>query len=179
MTKRTQNRSLQHTIYKDSARGQALIALSSHPAVIASGLNTTQIRVEPITQKALDESYLWGGQATLYPWEDVPAWKSRDRKGFDLAIWFGIELCGLCYATPRKSTICIKVILLEGKPDETHPLKGLVAPLAIAAIDSYARMLGITEIEIEDPEHGAVDWYRKLGFEYDGAGRLVIAVNDL
>lgn len=102
---------------------------------------------------------------------------TKDRKGFDLALWYGSELCGLSYATPRRSSICIKVILLEGKPDPGHPLKGEVAALAFLVIEYYARMIKCTEIEIQDPEPLAVVWYQELGFSYTADGRLVIRVD--
>lgn len=49
----------------------------------------------------------------------------------------------------RQSSICIKIILLEGKPDRSHPLKGEVASLTLLAIDYYARMIKCTEIEVQ------------------------------
>ncbi|WP_339732339.1 HipA family kinase [uncultured Pseudomonas sp.] len=77
----------------------------------------------------------------------------------------------------RQSSICIKIILLEGKPDRSHPLKGEVASLTLLAIDYYARMIKCTEIEVQDPEPLAIPWYQELGFDYSADGRLVIQVN--
>lgn len=144
--------------------------------LLSKGLDPELIRYEPITQSALEQSYLWGSEASLYPWEDVPVWKNKDRNGFDISLWYGQELCGLCYASPKASAICIKVILLEGKPSESHPLKGEIAALVLIAISRYARMLGLSQIEIQDPAAGAVRWYKELGFDYDDQRRLVIAV---
>jgi hypothetical protein len=143
---------------------------------IELGLNPGLVRFESITKDAIEQSYLWGSEASLYPWEDVPIWKSRDKKHFDMSLWYGSILCGLCYATPRASAICIKVILLEGKPESEHPLRGQVATLSLLAISRYARILGLEEIEIEEPAAGAVPLYKELGFEFDADRRLVIAV---
>jgi hypothetical protein len=99
------------------------------------------VRLEPICADALAACSLWPAES-LYPWTDVAQWKLKDAKGFDLALWYGRELCGMCYATPRQSKINVKMILLQGKSREAHPLKGWVAPLALVAIDFYARMLG-------------------------------------
>ncbi|MEK2631405.1 hypothetical protein AAAC13_00735 [Pseudomonas aeruginosa] len=102
--------------------------IRGQPDLLREGIDPLQIRFEPITDEAIEASHLWGDDAELYRWEDVPSWKAKDRKGFDLSLWYGSELCGLCYATPRKSSICIKLILLEGNPDDSHPLKGKSHP---------------------------------------------------
>ena len=81
----------------------------------------------------------------------------------------------MAYATPKQSKLSIKVVLLEGKPDRTHPLKGFVASLVLEAIDNYAGLLELEEIEIENPAAGAVPWYQELGFQYDATKRLVMA----
>jgi len=73
--------------------------------------------------------------------------------------------------------LCIKVILLESKPDRVHPLKGDIASLALTAVDFYARMLGCTEIEIQEPVAAARPLYEALGFSMTVAGRLVIRVD--
>lgn len=170
-------RGYQHQLYRSEARKQSLVAIATDPNVLTLGLDVGQIRLEPITAEALDASLLWGDSATLYPWEDVAAWKDSDPRGFDLAIWFGPELCGLCYASPRQSSIRIKVILLEGKPDESHPLRGLIAAFSLVAIDKYARMIGCAKIEVQDPNPEAVQLYQKLGFAYDQDGQLVMPVS--
>ena len=84
----------------------------------------------------------------------------------------------MCYATPRKSRRRVKIILLEGKPDDNHALKGYVAPLALMAVDFYANMLGCREIEVQHPEPSVIDYYRVLDFRFDNVGCLVISVGD-
>lgn len=133
--------------------------------------------MEPITGEAIAACLEWEEGASTFPWEEIAGWKEKDPKGFDLSIWYSTELCGLCYATPRKSRLNIKVILLEGKPGRTHPLKGEIASLALTSIDFYARMLGCREIEIQDPITGVVPLYEALGFKFSADGRLVIQVD--
>ncbi|MCO6057957.1 N-acetyltransferase [Pseudomonas sp. MOB-449] len=174
---RPKNNDLKYQAYRSAARKLAFELVKSEPGFQRDGIDPNLIRYEPITHDAISASLLWGEEATLYPWEDVPEWKVKDRKCFDLSLWYDMELCGMCYATPRASCITIKIVLLEGKPDRTHPLRGLVAPLSLLAIDNYARMLGCQEIEIQDPEPGAVEWYEELGFTYDKDRRLVIPVS--
>ena len=168
---------IRYQAYRSQARNLAAELLSGQPDLLREGIDPLQVRFEPITDEAIEACHLWGEEAELFPWENVPSWKATDRRGFDLSLWYGPELCGLCYATPRQSSICIKIILLEGKPDRSHPLKGEVASLALLAIDYYARMIKCTEIEVQDPEPRAVPWYQELGFDYTEDGRLVIQVN--
>ncbi|MPQ70563.1 N-acetyltransferase [Pseudomonas sp. MWU12-2323] len=168
--------SLKYEVFRFQARRLAYQMFASDPECIAAGIDTRQVRFEPIDHCAIAATEHWGARATLYPWEEVRKWKRTDLKGFDLALWFGPELCGLCYATPRKSRICIKIILLEGRGDKTHPLKGLVASLSLSAVDFYARMLKCKEIEAQDPAKGAIALYKELGFDFGDDGRLVISV---
>ncbi|MBA1280441.1 N-acetyltransferase [Stutzerimonas stutzeri] len=173
--KRGRGNSLKYEVYRSESLKTAAEIAKEHDALIAAGVDVAQIRFEPITNDAVEASLLWGDDATLFPWEDVLAWKATDSRGIDISLWFGIELCGLAYASPRNSKLCIKVILLEGKPDKSHPLRGFVAPLVLEAIVNYATLLGCVEIEMEEPAAGAVPWYRKLGFEFDATNRLVMA----
>lgn len=168
---------IRYQTYRSQARNLSTELIRGQPDLLREGIDPLQVRFEPITNEAIEASHLWGEEAELYPWEDVPSWMAKDRKGFDLSLWYGPELCGLCYATPKQSSICIKIILLEGKPDRSHPLKGEVASLALLAIDYYARMIKCTEIEVQAPEPLAVPWYKDLGFDYTEDGRLVIQVN--
>lgn len=165
-----------YQILRSEARKAAQELAHSNENLKARGIETAQIRFESITQVAVEASDLWGEEATLYPWHDVHEWKQDDTRGFDLSIWFGQELCGLCYATPRKSKICIKIVILEGKPDKSHPLRGAVAALALTAIENYAIMIGCVEIEVQEPAAGAIPVYESLGFAFDATDRLVISI---
>ncbi|WP_415054877.1 N-acetyltransferase [Halopseudomonas sp.] len=165
-----------YQIYRSVALQQAKELALNNSDLRNCGIDGTRILLEPINQKTIEDSLSWGDGASLYPWEDVPTWKNRDPKGIDIALWYDTELCGMAYASPRQSKLCIKIILLEGKPDVTHPLKGFVAPLVITAVESYAVLINCCEIEIEDPNPGAVEWYKSLGFEYGSSDRLVMAI---
>jgi hypothetical protein len=167
---------LKYQIYRSESLKSASETVRSRSSLINAGIDVTQIRFETITEEAIEASYLWGDDASLFPWEDVHEWKAEDYRGFDISLWFGVELCGMAYASPNKSKLCIKVILLEGKPDKSHPLKGFVAPLVLEAIANYAALVGCVEIEIEDPAAGAIPWYQELGFQYDATKRLVMAI---
>ena len=170
------NDHLKFQVYRGQAFKQALnLLIEEQGQIDPPDVDCSRIRIEPITRIAIEASMLWG-DAELYPWEDVLEWKARSPKGIDIALWFDQELCGMCYANPRDSKITIKVILLEGKHDESHPLKGYVLPISMSIVDSYARMIQCQTIEIQDPDAGCVPWYQENGFYYDEQRRLVISV---
>ncbi|WP_282373047.1 N-acetyltransferase [Pseudomonas sp. PS02290] len=164
---------LRDQILKSEARQQVNNAVGNSLKLNALGVNGGLIRFAPIDSAAIEISHGWYGSS--YPWGDVPWWKRKDARGLDLALWHADELCGLCYATPRRSRLRIKVILLEGQPNTNHPLKGLVARLMFLAVGVYARMLGCEVIQIESPEPGVVSYYQRLGFQFDADGCLVIS----
>ncbi|MGF6459404.1 hypothetical protein ABIA55_004868 [Pseudomonas frederiksbergensis] len=164
---------LRNQTFRSNARKLAYKMFVKDIAPQASKFDESALKFDPITSAAIDACHLWEG-AAIYPWDKIQDWKCKDDKGLDLAIWYEQKLCGLCYATPRRSTICVKVILLQGHPDKMHPLRGWIAPMALSVTDVYARMLGCKEIEIQDPDPNVVFYYQQLGFVFDQTGRLVI-----
>ncbi|MGE8068567.1 N-acetyltransferase [Pseudomonas sp. NPDC089569] len=168
---------LRNQTFKSDARKLAYRAFIKKIAPFALNVDASNVSLEPITAAAIEKCHLWKG-GVIYPWTDIPDWKRKDAKGLDLAIWYEQNLCGLCYATPRRSAICLKVVLLQGDPDKSHPLRGLIAPIAVLAADFYARMLGCREIEIQDPDPNVIFYYRDLGFDYDQGNRLVMYLSD-
>lgn len=89
-------------------------------------------------------------------------------------IWFDLELCGLCFANPNQSRQRVKIVRLEGNPERGHPLKSLIASLALTAVTHFAQIIGCRQIEIQEPVKGAIAIYQQLGFEFDTEGRLVM-----
>jgi hypothetical protein len=171
------NDHLKFQVYRGQAYQQALKILAEEQASLdPPDLDVSHIRLEPITQEAVDASYDWGEEGALLSWEEVSKWKQKYPRGIDLALWYDAELCGMAYANARESKLTIKLILIEGKPDASHPLKGYVLPIALTAIDAFARMLKLKWIEIQDPASGAISWYCENGFEYNDERRLVISV---
>jgi hypothetical protein len=177
MRRKGKGTELRDQTLKSNARKLAHKTFAKDCAAQGLEIDTSVISFDPITTAAIDASHLWT-EAVLYPWDSIPDWKCKDAKGFDLAIWYAQKLCGLCYATPRRSTVCIKIILLQGHPDKTHPLRGWIAQMALLAAEFYTRMLGCNEIEIQDPDPNVVSYYQELGFNFDETNRLVIYVDD-
>ncbi|MGP6430757.1 hypothetical protein [Pseudomonas paraglycinae] len=103
-------------------------------------LDLSKVRFEPIDSLALSAFECW--ESPHFSWEEVIGWKAREPLALDIAIWFESELCGLCFANLNKSRQRIRIVRLEGRPRETHPLKNRVAPLSVLAIEQYARIIG-------------------------------------
>lgn len=173
---RRRHNDLRYQVFRSQARALTCECIRQD-GFLREGLDAHRVRMEPVTFEAIASYLRWGDEASVFPWEEVCTWKDSDLRGFDLSIWYGANLCGLCYASPRKSRLCIKVILLESNPDKSHPLKGEIASLALTAIDFYARMLGCREIEIQDPVTAVRPLYEALGFSSSIDGRLVIRVD--
>lgn len=164
---------LKYQVYRSQARQLAAESALIDPLLVRSRIHPEKLRFEPIERVAIQASSDWGDTAQNYPWENVARWKEKDHRGFDLAIWHGTELWGLCYATPRKSLLTIKIVLLEGKPGRVSAHRGIIAPLALGAVFNYGLMLGCKYMEVQEPDEGAVATYRKLGFRFDLVQRLV------
>lgn len=134
----------------------------------------SRVRFEAIDAPALNAYEDW--LDSHFSWQDVVRWKAREPMGFDLAIWFDRELCGLCFANPNQSRLRVKIVRLEGNPATDHPLKSRIATFALTAVTHYARIIGSKQIEIQEPVAGAIPLYQQLGFDFDAEGRLVKAV---
>ncbi|MDH1629972.1 hypothetical protein [Pseudomonas mosselii] len=170
------HRGLRYQVYRSQARKLALEAFCRSQRLLGPGLDVDKLCFEPIGHRAVEALQRWDEQTHHFPWEEVPRWTDCDLKGFDLSLWSARELCGLCYASPRQSRRCIKIILLEGNPGPGNPLRGLVASLSLLAVAEYARMLKYSRIEVQQPDPGAEPLYQSLGFVRDSAGSLVIPV---
>lgn len=169
---------LRYQLYRSKARKLAnTITTQLHAQGLIDGTETdlSRIRFEAIDVKALTAYSFWG-EDSHFSWDEVVNWKTKEPMSFDLSIWSDLELCGLCFANPNQSRLRVKIVRLEGKPGKTHPLKNRIAPLALIAIEHYARIIGSRFIEIQEPTRGAVPIYKQLGFEFDAKGRLVMAV---
>lgn len=134
-------------------------------------IDLRKVSFDPIDEDALGAFEQWDDPH--FSWREVIEWKAREPLALDIAIWFESELCGLCFANPNGSRQRIRIVRLEGRPTEIHPLKNRIAPLAILVIEQYARTIGSTWMEAQEPFEGAVPVYQLLGFYFDNEGRLV------
>ena len=110
----------------------------------------------------------WTG-AGGWPWDRTAQRFCQRPQAFHLAIWSGERLCGLAAGRPSRRTRIghrhtLSVHYLESDPDETHPLRGWIAPLAIACATSYGHLLGATRLALVNPLPGALTLYQARGF---------------
>ncbi|WP_367374560.1 hypothetical protein [Pseudomonas lini] len=140
-------------------------------------LDLSKVRFEAIDAQALDACEHW--QDPHFSWGEVVEWKAREPLALDIAIWFEEELCGLCFVNPNNSRRRIRIVRLEGRPKEAHPLKNRIATLAMLVIEQYAQIIGSRLLEVQEPCVGAVSIYQQLGFNFDTEGRLVKTLESL
>jgi hypothetical protein len=172
---------LRYQLYRSRARKLAAISTAQlqHELELAGPtvLDLSRVRFEAINVQALSAFELWDNPHFL--WGDIVVWKAREPLALDIAIWFDDELCGLCFANPNKSRLRIRIVRLEGRPKEAHPLKKRIATLAMIAIEHYAQIIGSRLLEVQEPQKGAVSIYQELGFDFDTEGRLVKTLEHL
>lgn len=172
---------LRYQLYRSRARKLAGISTAQlqdelervGPAV----LDLSKVRFEPIDAQALDACERWDDPH--FCWHEVVGWKAKEPLALDLSIWFDEQLYGLCFANPNNSRQQIRIVRLEGRQGEDHPLKKRIAPLSILVIEQYATIIGSEFIEVQEPLKGAISIYQQLGFYFDAERRLVKAVETL
>lgn len=74
---------------------------------------------------------------------------------------------------PSKSRRRLSVEYMEGSPNSTHPLKGRILELTLAAAEAYGRTLGAKFLRLSDPAPGLVAKYEAFGFALVIEGRVV------
>lgn len=169
---------MRYQVYRSQARKQAGTTFAKLQRSLEQSdrvdVDHSRVRFEAIDAHALNAYETW--LDPFFSWQDVIGWKAREPMGFDLAIWFDQELCGLCFANPNQSRLRVKIVRLEGQPGNNHPLKSRVATYALTAVIHFARIIGSKHIEIQEPLSGVIPLYRQLGFQFDSEGRLVMLV---
>lgn len=129
------------------------------------------VSLTPINTIALEKYKLWPNNDRQPPnggW-DWGSWISHYRrkhpKRFEAAIWYGSTLCGLLLGKMSGKNVHIRLEVVEGSTDNSHPLKGRVAFIALSAVEMYGFALGAQESRIIDPVDGAIKSYSKQGYK--------------
>lgn len=171
---------LRYQVYRAEARKRAAVTFAKlHSELEARAI--VDVDYSKVRFEAIDASAMKAYEQWLDPhfcWEEIVRWRAKEPMSFDLAIWFDRELCGLCSANPNQSRLRVKIVRLEGQPNE-HPLKSRIATFALTAVTHFARIIGSQQIEIQEPLSGAIPLYRQLGFEFDSEGRLVKRIDQV
>lgn len=99
------------------------------------------------------------------------------RRKIDIVIWEGEipQLCGLVLGGVAKDTSFLTIDYVEGAPDlegaPAHPLKGHILDMVFTIVKSYAMILNINELRLNDPVDGLIHLYEsEYGFKtkHDG-----------
>lgn len=166
MSKRGGKQTLKYSVWKSMAREAGVEASRQRPEVAGRTLRPELLRMDVIDAAAMDAYQAWPTPVADYPWEDVQDWKQNDFKGLDLSLWYADELCGLCYASPKDSSLCIKIILLERSAGPANALAGLVMLFMVLTVIQYGKLLECKEIVVQDPAPNAVRNYEFQGFKW-------------
>ena len=145
---------------------------------VPRAINMPGVSLTPINMMALEKYKLWPNNFRVPPdggWEWgswVAHYRRKHPKRFEAAIWFGSILCGLLLGKMSAKNVHVRLEALEGSTDFAHPLKGRVAYIALSAVEMYGYALGAKEARIIDPVDGAINTYKKLGYElFPGASK--------
>lgn len=121
-----------------------------------------------IDAAALAAFATWPPRRVDWPWPKMAAdWRRARPSRFDLALWSDNTLCGLALGRPAPSAAHLSLYYLEGNSDPGHPLYFRVLNVVITALETYATVLGKTELRLVDPLPEAVAAYCSpvMGFE--------------
>lgn len=145
---------------------------------VPKAINMPGVKLTPINMMALEKYKLWPNNSRTPPnggwdWDSwVAHYRRKYPKRFEAAIWFGSILCGLLLGKMSAKNVHVRLEVLEGSTDNAHPLRGRVAYIALSAVEMYGYALGAKEARIIDPVDGAINSYKKLGYElFEGASK--------
>lgn len=154
----------QYDAIRAASYGVALIALPATLHLHVPGL----FFGVPIALREIDTAAIaqwdthWRGKL---PWD----WKRIDARNkallddrFEVAVWSGSILCGLAAGAPRYGRM--EVDLMQGSPDNGHPLKGATRFAILEAARAYTLALGYAELRLNAPARGMLTKYQLMGF---------------
>jgi hypothetical protein len=100
-------------------------------------------------------------------------WSPRHTNARDVGEWNWDVLASDYLRRPSASHRRLTVQYVEGCPDPTHPLKGQILSLDLAAATAYAHALGSTTLRLADPAPALIEDYVSAGFGLVYLGRAV------
>lgn len=120
------------------------------------------MRLTSIDDTTLDAiSEQWG--TSEFPWRQICGQARPFIRRFEVAIWIGDELEGLCTGRASRGDDNVTIHFLERSPDPSY-LKGYIAEIATDAAEAYAFVIGRRRVKLKNPVPGALPVYQTLGF---------------
>lgn len=100
-------------------------------------------------------------------WDWEPEFKAYQNKPkrYEMSVWAGEHLCGLCYGFVSKHGKKVRMNLIESTPVRPSPLGETVFPIISFGATIYANLIEADEVWVLDPVANAVDYYQSQGFE--------------
>jgi hypothetical protein len=147
--------------FRTVAREVALKYVLSMP-VWHSDHEKQSVRLTRIDDACLAE---WEARWTekMFDWREIDAHFKREKDRFEVAIWYGAALCGLCAGRSSNGPDNVTLHFLESwRPH--NPLRGRIALLATEAADRFAKMQGKQRVKLKDPLPQAIVVYERLRF---------------
>jgi hypothetical protein len=126
-----------------------------------------EVALRFIDAAALAASDGWHSRRVTWKWNDLASYWRRGRpERFEVAVWNNGVLCGLALGHPSKGPSHLGLHFIEGG-NPNHPLRGELALIVIAAMRSYAVILGKQELRLIDPLPEVIPFYcsPEVGFE--------------
>jgi hypothetical protein len=102
------------------------------------------------------------------------AWDSNLSR-FEVAVWSDDHLCGLAIGKISKGREHLAIYILEGSPDNDHPLKQRVRHCVVEAAEAYAVTTGCKRLYLLNPLEGALQLYLQMGFSLAKTKAKVVA----
>lgn len=100
-----------------------------------------------------------------WSWADAYRHYKSFPKRFEIAVWVGGSLCGICYGKPSHGKTKLRLDLIGSTPERPSPLGTAVFPVISIAATAYAIAIGADEICILDPINEKVSqYYMKFGY---------------
>jgi hypothetical protein len=129
------------------------------------------LRLGPVDAAALRAADGWLGPERVADWDWRAVTKRRRDARFDLAIWHAGRLCGLGFG-PVEGVLgmgraCLEYV--EGAP-RPHPLQGRIIPIALLALEEFARIMALPEVRLLGPSRALVPVYEAFGYEAVAGG---------
>lgn len=126
------------------------------------------IKIENLSQRACDAfSLTWAKhpeRKVSWDWHLALNTRRMHRDCFHVAIWHRETLCGLSIGKSRAGKH-VGIELVEGNPDQQHPLKGYIIPIVLTAAEFYRIQLSTPELRLYKAETALIPLYKKFGFE--------------
>ena len=134
-----------------------------------------QIRLTSLNSTVLDFwEKEWKVNSTRIPPNGGWDWRShyldfkrrKPKQLYSLAVWHGDVLCGMTIGYTSKGPTHVRLDLIEGAPDENHPLRGLVLRIIVDVSMNYAQLTRKEKLIIANPVPDLIDLYQRRGFTY-------------